>query len=263
MPTTTTRTLRPKAPPRLQPLSAAERTDGASDTVQNQAYLALRNAVMEGRFRPGEVVTLRVLAEMLGTSDMPVREALRRLTSEGAFEALPNRSTRIPRLTRLQVEQIYELRIELEGSAAALAAEHISKHQLDELRSLQDRMNERIEQLDTQGFTVLNKEFHFRIYAIAGNEPLRTLIELLWLRMGPLVSWIGETSTRAPESLRRIGSAHHDRILVALQARDPAAACQAMRDDLREPTMLEGFWDTIEQLSVGDVTPKTPAGKQK
>ncbi|WP_420240906.1 GntR family transcriptional regulator [Roseiterribacter gracilis] len=237
-------------------LLAASDESGASDTVQNRAYVSLKNAVMEGRFRPGEVVTLRVLSGLLGTSDMPVREALRRLTSEGAFEALPNRSTRIPRLSRKQVEQIYELRIDLEGKAAAQAAEHISKVQVDELQSLQAQMNACIDNNEMDRFTALNKEFHFRVYEIAGNEPMQTLIEMLWLRMGPLVSWIGKMSAESPDHMRKIGMAQHNRLLKALQARDSEAACEAMRADLREPTKLAGFWRAIDQLSVAEKNQK-------
>jgi DNA-binding GntR family transcriptional regulator len=251
------RTTRSKTTPRLQPLPSAE-DSGPSDTVQNRAYAALKNAVMEGRFRPGETVTLRALSSLLGTSDMPVREALRRLTSEGAFEALPNRSTRIPRLSRRQVEQIYELRVELEGKAAALAAEHISKHQVDELVALQGQMNDCIARNDLARFTALNKEFHFRVYEIADNEPMQTLIEMLWLRMGPLVSWIGKMGAESPDHMRKIGQVQHNRLLKALQSRDAEAACDAMRADLREPTKLADFWRAIDQLSVGE-----PAKTQK
>jgi DNA-binding GntR family transcriptional regulator len=255
------RTTRPKSTPRLQLLQSAE-DSGSGETVQNRAYAALKNAVMEGRFRPGETVTLRALSSLLGTSDMPVREALRRLTSEGAFEALPNRSTRIPRLSRRQVEQIYELRVELEGKAAALAADQISKHQVDELVALQAQLNDCIEHGDMNRFTAINKEFHFRVYAIADNEPMQTLIEMLWLRMGPLVSWIGTLSAESPDHMRKIGQAHHNRLIKALQARDADAACEAMRADLREPTRLAGFWRAIDQLSVGE-TPKTPHTKSQ
>src|SRR5882762_3745196 len=73
-------------------------------TIKKQAYATLKEALLAGRFRPGEIVTVRSLSELLGTSAMPVREALLRLTSEGAFEDLPNRSVRVPRLTRVQVE---------------------------------------------------------------------------------------------------------------------------------------------------------------
>src|SRR3954452_14236848 len=65
-----------------------------------RAYGVLKEAVLAGHFRPGEVLTLRSLAKQLSIGEMPVREALRRLTSEGAFESLPNRSARVPVLTR-------------------------------------------------------------------------------------------------------------------------------------------------------------------
>jgi DNA-binding GntR family transcriptional regulator len=191
---------------------------------------------------------------MLGTSDMPVRDALRRLTSEGAFEALPNRSPRIPRLSRLQIEQIYALRFELESRAAGLAAENISKRQLDELHALQMTMEDGMRRRDVPYFTQLNKEFHFRIYAIAGNEPMQKLIEMLWLRMGPLVSSIGHSAAATSDPIPWLGQTHHHQILEAMMARNPAAASEAMRADLQEATRTEGFWNIIEQLSFGHGT---------
>lgn len=84
--------------------------DSSGATIQQRAYEALREAVITGLFVPGELVTLRSLSERLGVSDMPVREALRRLIAEGAFESLPNHSARVPFPSREDVAQINQLR---------------------------------------------------------------------------------------------------------------------------------------------------------
>lgn len=222
---------------------------GGKDTLQNQAYGALKEAVISGRFRPGEVVTIRALSELLGAGAMPVREALRRLTSEGAFEAMANRSARIPRLSRLQVEQILELRLVLEGKAAAQAAANMSLRQLDELRALQDSMEDAINVGDHQRFTMTNKEFHFTIYRIADNEALLALIEALWLRMAPVVSWVGALAAREPEVLQRIGQHRHLRMLKAFQARDSATAEREIQGDILDATKVAGYWETVESLA--------------
>lgn len=224
-------------------LAPAQSVDGA-DTTQNRAYRALKMAVLAGRFHPGTSVTLASLSEMLGTSDMPVREALKRLTAEGAFEAAPNRSARVPVLSATAVKQILELRVELEGRAAAEAAEHVSKRDIEPLVALDLAMAKALDQRDLARYLQLNMEFHFTIYRLARNEPLLALIEALWLRMAPLVAY----SLTRVENVRGVqldaaGRAHHAHIIAALKAQDGARACQALRDDLRHPSGLKNYFE--------------------
>ena len=216
------------------------------DTAQNRAYLALKEAVLAGRFLPGAVVTLRRLSEMLGTSEMPVREALKRLTAEGAFEALPNRSAQIPRPSRRKILQILDLRIDLEGKAAEQAAENISKRHIDELKMLQEKMDRRLDDKDISGYTALNKDFHFLIYRTAENEPLLTLIEMLWLRMAPLLGAMIHISLTRPVRRFHTGRMFHDELITAFQNRDAADAKRAIQSDLFTPEELPDYWDALD-----------------
>lgn len=219
-------------------------SDEGSDTTQNRAYRALKTAVLAGRFHPGTAVTLASLSELLGTSDMPVREALKRLTAEGAFEAAPNRSARVPVLSEIAMRQILELRVELEGRAAAEAAERMSKRDIEQLAAMDGAMTAALDAGDLAGYVRLNMEFHFGIYRLADNEPLLSLIEALWLRMAPVVAF---NLTRAEnlEELRRDaqGRAHHANILAAFRALDGARACEELRADLRHPSGLKHYFD--------------------
>lgn len=216
--------------------------------AHSRAYAVLKEAVLAGKFRPGEVVTLRSLAKQLAITEMPIREALRRLTSEGAFEALPNRSARVPRLTRRQVEQILELRQELEGKAAALAARNITLVQIEHLTALQQAMEKALGSGDTRAFMSLNMAFHFEIYQIADNPVLIPLIQMLWLRMAPLVASTMQLLSARAAVVRRIGLENHERLLAALQIRDPVAARDAMYADLLGLTKLPGYWDLVDQM---------------
>ena len=141
-----------------------------------------------GGFKPGEVVTLRALAKRLAIGDTPVREAVKRLISEGAFEGLPNRSARVPLLDRREIQQILDLRILLESNAAALAAHNITLHQIEQLREIHKAMGTAVVVDDSIAYGKYNMAFHFEIYRIADNKTLATLIEALWLRMAPFVS---------------------------------------------------------------------------
>lgn len=230
----------PTAALSLPPLEDAD----VGDTTQNRAYRALKTAVLAGHFHPGTTVTLASLSEMLGTSDMPVREALKRLTAEGAFEALPNRSTRVPVLTARAVRQILELRIELEGRAAAEAAEHMSKRHIDQLSTLDDAMARALDARDAARYVQLNMEFHFTIYRLADNEPLLALIEALWLRMAPMVAFnLTRAENVADIQLDAAGRAHHARIIEAFKALDGPRACEALRADLRHPSGLKHYFE--------------------
>jgi DNA-binding GntR family transcriptional regulator len=218
-----------------------EGSEAKSDTTQNRAYLALKNAVLAGKFYPGTVVTLRKLSEMLGTSEMPIREALKRLTAEGAFEALPNRSARVPTLSRHQMTQILELRVDLESKAAAQATEHMTKRHIDQLKALEERMEEAVETNQLSLYVSLNKDFHFLIYRVADNEPLLALIEALWLRMAPVVAFNLTAAENARERFNQLGRAHHVEIINAFQARDEVKVAREIRADLLHPTALSDY----------------------
>jgi len=218
------------------------------ETDNTRAYAALKRTVLAGGFSPGEVVTLRALAERLKFGDTPVREAIKRLISEGAFEALPNRSARVPVLDRREVQQILELRSELESRAAALAAQNITLLQIERLRLMHEEMDQAVRTHDAERYGELNLAFHFELYRIADNRTLATLIEALWLRMAPLVVRNLDFITRDPERAWE-ACGHHEALLAALQMRDAEGARAAMRDDLSVLPGMDGFWAVIDETA--------------
>lgn len=226
-------------------------------TAQQRAYETIRDALIAGLFMPGEVVTLRLFSERLGVSSMPVREALKRLVSEGAFEALPNHSARVPVLSRSEVEQIAELRQELETRAVRLAAEHLSKRHLDELEEISKRMEELHFPQDVNEYARLNKQFHFTIYRLADNPPLLRLIEYLWLRMAPFVYAIGVVAAREGRRSRPVPE--HQRLIKALRNHDVDAAMNALRADLEIPAGFPDYARVLEESAAGRLKP----GKRK
>src|SRR5450631_730215 len=238
---------RAKTPRRCLTVPSADR-QAPGEAAHSRAYATLKEAVLAGHFQPGEVVKLRSLAKQLSISEMPVREALRRLTSEGAFEGLPNRSARVPTLNRRQVEQILELRQQLEGKAAALAARNITLVQIEHLRALQSGIEQSIEKGDSRTHTALNMAFHFEIYRIADNPVLIPLIQMLWLRMAPLVASTVLLLTSKRVAFRRVGCENHERLLAAFQARDPVGAEDAMHRDLLGLTKIPGYWESLELM---------------
>ncbi|MEA2851488.1 MAG: hypothetical protein QOE02_1507, partial [Rhodospirillaceae bacterium] len=95
----------------------------SAETLAQRAHRELRAALMRGDFLPGTALTLRGLAERLGTSIMPVREAVSRLAAEQALELQPNRAIVVPELSRREIDELWRIRCLIESDAAAIAAE--------------------------------------------------------------------------------------------------------------------------------------------
>ena len=106
----------------------------------DKAYAAIRQAIADQHFQPGERLTEERLAEQIGVSRTPVREALRRLSADGILELLPNLGARLPSWSMDELDEIFGLRQVLEAYGAELAAVRISPAQLAELRQLCDSM---------------------------------------------------------------------------------------------------------------------------
>src|SRR5439155_6547292 len=103
-------------------------------SLRNRVYASLRDALTAGRFTPGQKLSFRFIAGTLGVSLTPVREAIRRLVAEGAFEMLPNRSVRVPLMTLEKVLELCDIRRAVEGLAAEKAAAIATREQIAELR---------------------------------------------------------------------------------------------------------------------------------
>ncbi len=110
------------------------------DTLQDQVYRQIREALMSGRFQPGQKLTIRGLAEALGSSPMPVREALQRLSAENAFEVTETSRLRVRMMTVERLREIRDARVALEGLLAEKAVLFLNKVDLDEITDLCQQM---------------------------------------------------------------------------------------------------------------------------
>ena len=106
------------------------------ETLHDRVYAELRRSLVHGVFVSGEMLRIQDLAEKLRTSTMPVREALARLVSEQALEALPNRSVRVPVITREKLEDLARARVLIEGEVTSRALAHLGKDDFARLRVL-------------------------------------------------------------------------------------------------------------------------------
>ncbi|MFC3051284.1 GntR family transcriptional regulator [Kordiimonas pumila] len=156
------------------------------ETAQEWVYRALRFAVMSGQVQPGLALTIRGIADMLDVSSMPVREALRRLTSEGALLLKANRRIMVPDIVPAKLVELIEMRILLECHAAERALPYVNDKKLDELKALNDEQNHAFEAPDPEGIILNNLAFHKCLYSAHPFPACIPMIEQIWLQLGPL-----------------------------------------------------------------------------
>lgn len=192
-----------------------------SDTI----YHRLSDQLLQGVLGPEERLKIRDIAAAMGTSVTPVRDALLRLVQE---EALYLRSPRDIRVRSVGIEDYLEMRdirLDLEGSAAAAAATQATESDVRRLDRLVRQNARALRAGDRILATDLNQQFHFSIVSIARMPVRAEILRRLWLRLGP---WL--TKNYAMESSKMIE--FHIAALDAIRNRDPAAARKAMRNDL-------------------------------
>jgi DNA-binding GntR family transcriptional regulator len=199
---------------------------GTASTMQALIYQELRRSLMTGVFVPGEKVTLRRVTAQIGTSVMPVREAINRLIAERALEVVGNRQVIVPVMTAEKFSEIVHWRVQLESAAARAACQHVTPELIAELESINARMVEAVKQDRRDAVLRSNYEFHFLIYKTARSGILLPMIESLWLQAGPFTYF----SVPSPRTLWN--AKHHRDILRALNSDAPDAAAQAITDDI-------------------------------
>ncbi len=153
---------------------------GASHKSLNHAVTdALREAILNGEFKPGERLTEARLAETFNVSRNPIRDALRALQVEGTVERTPRKGARVPLLSLGEVEEIIELRAELEGMSAKYAARRCTDETRAFLRTLLERGDRAAQQDDTRLLQEYNDQFHQSFAKIGKNRFLAGFMKSL------------------------------------------------------------------------------------
>ncbi|MBN1179902.1 MAG: GntR family transcriptional regulator [Anaerolineae bacterium] len=156
----------------------------------------LREAIINGEFKPGEWLRQQRLAEELGVSQMPVREALKKLAAEGLVEHVPYRGVRVVEFSPDDVADLYAHRSFLEGLAARAAAQKITPEAIEHLKRIQLDMDAHLAPEDLEVYRELNRRFHEAIYAASGRDYLIRTLEQLWTTF-PTMLWSNFAYTAA------------------------------------------------------------------
>lgn len=195
-----------------------------------QIYQNLRHDLMAGRYEPGQKLKLRDLAAEMGVSVTPVREALARLVSEHAVVQLDRRSVFVPIMDDERFTEIRDLRLELEGRGAELAAGCARPTDIAALEAIHDRLLDARTREYHADILLQNEEFHLTLCLIANQPMLLRLIELLWLQCGPLMHGMTRWPVIQPHPHPHVA------VIEALRAGDGTAARAAICQDIMMST---------------------------
>ncbi|MBP2550936.1 DNA-binding GntR family transcriptional regulator [Neorhizobium galegae] len=202
------------------------------ETVQDRVYGQLRQTLINGGFAAGDPLRIVDLAERLQTSTMPVREALGRLVSEQALEAMPNRTVRVPLITRQRLDDLERARVLIEGRLVQLALPNLSAEDIAILKQVNHDCDHAFEEHGQDIGPVtsqFNQRFHFHIYRAAGSHVLIPIVESLWLQSGPVVRAAAQIHD---EQGGLAATDHHWAMIEAIEKGDAETAMQALANDI-------------------------------
>ena len=213
-------------------------------------YEQLRDQILFGDLTPGQAVTIQGIVEGLNAGMTPVREAIRRLTSDGALKMMGNRRVVVPELSRGCIEELEFMRKNMEPELASRATDRITVSDLEALNQIDIKLNAAIARGDIHGYLTENYQFHARLYRVANAPIIAATVDRLWLRFGPSLRVVcGRSGTM------NLPDKHAD-LLKALANRDPQAAKKAMAEDVAQgmnqisTALHTGQWltDSIDRL---------------
>jgi DNA-binding GntR family transcriptional regulator len=191
-------------------------------------YARLRDMILFGHLAPGAPVTIQGLISDLGAGMTPVREAIRRLTAEGALLPQGNRRVAVPELSAEMLEQVAFARLAIEPNLAARAATRLTPAQIDRLEAIDAKVNRAIDAGNLPDYLAANHAFHFALYEAADAPVLLDLARSLWLRAGPSLRAVIDRFGRetAPDL--------HREALAAMRTRDVTALAAAIERDIQQ-----------------------------
>ena len=191
-------------------------------------YQRVKEMVLFGEFVPGQPLTIHGLADQIGTGVTPAREAIRRLTAEGALATLENRRIEVPVMTALKLDQIEIVRMTVEPELARLAVKSLELKDIQDLEALDSQINDAITQGDVRMYLEANHRFHFALYGFADAAILQDVADGLWLRLGPSLRVVcGRFGTDKLVD-------HHREATSAMHRGDADAVAKAMAEDIKQ-----------------------------
>ena len=217
-------------------------------TLTEQVYQRLRLALLTGAIRPRQKMTTRTVADWLGVSATPAREAMARLVAEGGLELARNRIVQAPLMSLDEAEEIYEIRILLEGKLAYEAPKNASSQCLAELERIFAEYRDMAGSPPAE-LMVRNYAFKFTVFRAASMPTTLRILEGLWLRIGTHMHLLKPRSQVEAMTRRNFTT-----ILDAMRQGDGAACREAMQRDLIEHRLMmtQGLTELLAEAEPDD-----------
>ncbi|KIC41634.1 GntR family transcriptional regulator [Ruegeria sp. ANG-R] len=222
--------------------AALQKIEKAPQTLRDIVQARLREAIIDGRFAPGERLVERPLCDQLGVSRTVIRETIRFLEAEGLVEIIPNRGPIVSTISWDQARQIYDIRVQLEGSAAAACAQTHGKGFAKDLGQALKLVG--AAQNDTEWSNLLQAttRFYELIFQEAGHSIAWDIVQRLNGRISRL-----RALTLAARNRKRSGMSHMTAIHDAILGGDPIKARQAVEEHIADASSTaRGFLDTSD-----------------
>jgi len=211
---------------RTGPRSHSDRAPAT--TIKTRAYEQIRRNILASTIPVGTALSEYQLAKEIGVSRTPVREALKRLEQEGLVRSVARRGTFVADLTVRDIVEIYQVRVQLEGLAARVAAEQMELKEVDELLAELDRAEKLVRQGDLDASREHDKHVHKQIIESTSNSRLTQILAMLDDQVHRIRQRAMSNATRVPATLKE-----HRAVLQAIKKRDGVTAEKAMRDHLQ------------------------------
>jgi DNA-binding GntR family transcriptional regulator len=199
-------------------------------TLREQVLAHLREEILSSRLEPGAELNEVALANSLGVSRGPIREALGRLAAEGLVTVTPRRGAIVTKLTKQEFMDAYQVREALESLAIRLAVPRLADEDRAELHRMSSEMRRLAQADDSSAFFEINRRFHETLVAASGNLRLQAMHEQLLGQMGRLLRKSAELRGGLGES-----ATAHEAILEAVDAGDAERAAQLMAEHIEVP----------------------------
>ncbi len=202
--------------------------DGRKIPTHEITYARLRDMILFGHLAPGQPVTIQGLIAELGAGMTPVREAIRRLTAEGALSPQGNRRVAVPPMTAALLDQVAFARLAIEPHLAGLATTRLTPALIARIAAIDAEVTAAIGRGDVPAYLKANHAFHFTLYEAAEAPVLVDLARSLWLRAGPsLRVVIGRLGRPGQPDLHQVA-------LAAMRLGDATATAAAMARDIEQ-----------------------------
>lgn len=201
----------------------------SSQTLQNQVYGYLHGKIMNGELAPGERIVEQRISQETGISRSPIREAIRRLGSEGLVAVSPRGGVRVYRATSSDYKHLYECRLSLEPTAAHLAALRINNTQQVQLADLIEAMNLAAEKREIEQLKRLSSSFHRMILDLSGNPYLAKMMH----QLNSLITLYRNAVLNIPNRLED-GAREHNSIGLAICNKEAERAEELMREHINK-----------------------------